>query len=65
MAILLANVHRHILTTTHILVGVQWMVGIKHWCDVSSCPQHDLVFTPRVLGNKLADIVHLVAGTNV
>ena len=36
------------------------MVWIKHYCDVSACPQHDLICTPRMLCNELTDIIYLI-----
>lgn len=41
-------------------MGVHWMVGVEHYRDVSTCPQHDLIKTTRMLCNELADIIHLV-----
>ena len=41
------------------LVDLEGMVGLKQHCNVSPCPHHYLLHTPRVLGNETANIIHL------
>ena len=43
-----------------LLVGVEWMVGLKQHCNIPPSPHHYLFHAPRVPGNETTHIIHLL-----